>query len=187
MNASIQQTRDEWIALRCQHGEPEAFADLVREMERPLLYFARKLVNDEDKALDVLQEVWLKAFRTIRRLENPRSVRAWLYQLTRGLAIDRIRKEVAEEQREKLHAEERGETSEEPSFDAEDAVALHRALDTLDVRHREVLVLHFLEDLSLTEIATVVGCSVGTVKSRMHYAKRALHAALRGERHDPQP
>jgi RNA polymerase sigma-70 factor, ECF subfamily len=186
MNTSIQQARDEWIALRCRHGEPEAFADLVRAMERPLLYFARKLVNDEDKALDVLQEVWLKAFRTIRRLENPRSVRAWLYQLTRGLAIDRIRKEVAEEQREKLHAEERADPGDEPSFDAEDAAALHRALDTLDVQHREVLVLHFLEELSLTEIASVVGCRVGTVKSRIHYAKRALHSALRGERHDPQ-
>ena len=64
MNAAAKQVRDEWIALRCQHGEPEAFGDLVREMERPLLYFAQKLVNDQDKALDVLQEVWLKAFRT---------------------------------------------------------------------------------------------------------------------------
>src|SRR5882724_1078441 len=80
MNANLQQARDEWIALRCQLGEPEAFADLIQEMERPLLYFVRKLVNNEDKALDVLQEVWLKAFRTIRRLENPQSVRAWLYQ-----------------------------------------------------------------------------------------------------------
>src|SRR6476646_10278401 len=102
MNASVKQARDEWLALRCQHGEPEAFADLVREMERPLLYCVRKLVNDEDRALDVLQEVWLRAFRTIRRLENPRSVRAWLYRLTRGLAIDQVRKEVAVEQREKV-------------------------------------------------------------------------------------
>jgi hypothetical protein len=47
MNASIQQTRDEWIALQCQHGEPGAFADLVREMERPLLYFAQKLVAEQ--------------------------------------------------------------------------------------------------------------------------------------------
>src|SRR6516165_6796742 len=109
MNAAAKQARDEWIALRCQHGEPEAFGDLVGEMERPLLYFAQKLVNDEDKALDVLQEVWLKAFQTIRRLENPRSVRAWLYRLTRGLAIDFVRKEVADQRRERAHAEERAD------------------------------------------------------------------------------
>jgi RNA polymerase sigma-70 factor, ECF subfamily len=68
MSAESRQVRDEWLALRCQHGEPEAFRELVAEMERPLLYFARKLVNDEGKAFDVLQEVWLKVFRTIRRL-----------------------------------------------------------------------------------------------------------------------
>jgi RNA polymerase sigma-70 factor (ECF subfamily) len=181
MNAGVKQAWDEWIALRCQHGEPGAFADLVREMERPLLYFARKLVNDDDKALDVLQDVWLKAFRTIRRLEHPKMVRAWLYQLTRGLAIDRVRKEAAEERRNREHAEELADFAEEPSFDREDAAALHRALDTLDVRHREVLVLHFLEEMTLPEIAVVVGCPEGTVKSRLHYAKRAMQSALRGD------
>jgi RNA polymerase sigma-70 factor (ECF subfamily) len=186
MNASIQQTRDEWIALRCQNGEPEAFADLVREMERPLLYFAQKLVNNEDRALDVLQEVWLKAFRTIGQLENPRSVRAWLYRLTRGLAIDYVRKEVAEEQRERAHAEERTDIGEEPSFAEEDASALHRALDKLEIRHREVLVLHFLEEMTITEIGSVLRCPPGTVKSRLHYAKRALQRALREDKHDRQ-
>src|SRR6516164_4255930 len=68
MKATLKQARDEWIALRCQRGEPEAFADLVRELERQLLYFAQKLIKDEGKALDVLQEVRLKAFRTIRWL-----------------------------------------------------------------------------------------------------------------------
>jgi RNA polymerase sigma-70 factor (ECF subfamily) len=181
MNASVQPTRDEWIALRCQHGEPEAFADLVREMERPLLYFVQKLVNDEDKALDVLQEVWLKAFQTIRGLESPRSVRAWLYRLARGLAIDLVRKEVASEQRERAHAEEKADNGEGPSFAAEDAAALHRALDKLDLRHREVLVLHFLEEMSTVEVGTVLGCPAGTVKSRLYHAKRALQSALRGE------
>jgi RNA polymerase sigma-70 factor (ECF subfamily) len=183
MSANLQQTRDEWIALRCQHGEPGAFDDLVREMERPLLYFAQKLVNDEDKALDVLQEVWLTAFRTIRGLENPRSIRAWLYRLTRGLAIDHVRKEVAAGRREKLHAEGMADAGDEPSFADEDAAVVHRALDMLDIRHREILVLHFLEDMTVAEIGAVLGCPEGTVKSRIYYAKRALQAALREENH----
>jgi RNA polymerase sigma-70 factor, ECF subfamily len=183
MNASIQQARDEWIALRCQHGEPGAFADLVSEMERPLLYFAQKLVNDGDKALDVIQEVWLKAFRTIHRLENPKMLRAWLYRLTRGLAIDHVRKEVADERREQLHAEELDISTEEQTFAEEDAAALHRALDGLDIRHREVLVLHFLEEMTVSEIGVVLGCPAGTVKSRLHYAKRALQTSLREDDH----
>jgi RNA polymerase sigma-70 factor (ECF subfamily) len=184
MNASIKQARDEWIALRCQHAEPEAFADLVRELERPLLYFVQKLVNDEDKALDVLQEVWINAFKTIRGLEEPRLVRAWLYRLSRGLAIDRIRKEAAQARHERAHAEEIGETdTTAPTFDDEDAAALHLALDAVAVAHREVLVLHFLEEMSVSEIAAILGCPEGTVKSRIHYAKRALRAALRGVQH----
>jgi len=57
-------------------------------------------------------------------------------------------------------------------------------LSRLGVKHREVLVLHFLEDLSIAEIAKVVGCSEGTVKSRIHYAKRQLKQILEGEEHD---
>lgn len=180
MNANIQQIRDEWIALRCQNGDAEAFADLVRELERPLLYFACKLLRDEDKALDVLQDVWLKAFRSIRRLENPQSIRAWLYRLTRGLAVDRVRKDVAQQQREARHAEERPDAVDEPSFTCEDAAALHKALDTLEIRHREVLVLYFLEEMTTTEVGAILDCPAGTVKSRLYHAKRALHAALQG-------
>jgi RNA polymerase sigma-70 factor (ECF subfamily) len=180
MESTARQARDEWIARRCQLGEPEAFADLVCEMERPLLYFAQKLLGNEDTALDVLQEVWLKAFRTIRRLENPRMLRPWLYGTTRGLAIDRIRKEQSDERLEHAYAERIVSATDEPAFDEEDAAAVHRALDTLEVKHREVLLLCFLEDMSIAEIASIVACPEGTVKSRIHHAKRALKAALQG-------
>ena len=63
-------------------------------------------------------------------------------------------------------------------MDNEDAAAVHRALDQIDLRLREVLVLHFLEDFSVAEIAAVVGCPEGTVKSRIHHAKRALKEIL---------
>src|SRR5579859_8124272 len=88
-------TLDEWIALRCKLGESEGFEDLVRVMERPLLFYAAKLVGNEDGAFDILQEVWVTAFRKIRKLKDPASLRPWLYRITRGVAIDRIRKDVA--------------------------------------------------------------------------------------------
>ena len=181
MNDGIQKARDEWIALRCQHGEPEAFAILVSDLEKPLLYFAQKLLKDEDRALDVLQDVWLTAFRTIRRLENPKLVRAWLYRLVRGRAIDRLRKDEAVHRHERAYAEVRATVDPEPTFDNEDAAAVHRALDALSFDQREALVLHFLERMTMTEIATVLDCPEGTVKSRIHSAKKALKAILRGE------
>ncbi|MGB6746346.1 MAG: RNA polymerase sigma factor [Terracidiphilus sp.] len=169
----------EWLALRCQAGDAGAFEDLIAVMERPLLYYAASLTDDADGALDVLQEVWVKVFRNIRKLKDPRSLRSWLYSIAHGAAVDRIRKNYSREQAEKVQLEDFQE-AEEPSFADEDASAVHQALSQIGLKHREVLVLHFLEDLSIAEIAEVVGCSEGTVKSRMHYAKRAMKEILSG-------
>jgi RNA polymerase sigma-70 factor (ECF subfamily) len=169
----------EWLALRCQSGEAGAFEDLIAVMERPLLYYAVSLTGNPDGALDVLQEVWIKVFRCIHKLKDPGSLRPWLYSITHGIAVDRIRKNYSREQAEKVDLEDFQE-AEEPSFAEEDAAAIHQALSKIGLKHREVLVLHFLEDLTLAEIATVVGCSEGTVKSRIHYAKRAMKEILCG-------
>jgi RNA polymerase sigma-70 factor (ECF subfamily) len=169
----------EWIALRCQAGEAGAFEDLVAAMERPLLYYATSLTGSADSGLDVLQEVWIKAFRGIGRLKNPGALRSWLYTLTHGIAVDRIRRNSSRERAEAVELEHFQE-SEEAGFAAEDAAAIHQALGELGLKHREVLVLHFLEDLSITEIASVVGRSEGTVKSRIHYAKQAMRKILSG-------
>src|SRR6266516_2962629 len=136
--------QDEWLALRCQSGEPDAFEDLVHVMERPLLYYAAKLLGNEERAVEALQDVWIRVFRGIGKVKDPASLRCWLYRITYGISIDRIRRDVS------------------------------RALDQLDLRHREVLVLHFLEDFSVAEVAAVVGCPEGTVKSRMYHAKKAM-------------
>jgi RNA polymerase sigma-70 factor (ECF subfamily) len=176
---SADRTQYEWLALRCQAGETGAFEDLIAVMERPLLYYAASLTGNPDSGLDVLQDVWIKVFRGIRKLKDPGSVRSWMYSITHGIAVDRIRKNYSREQAEKVQLEDFQE-AEEPSFADEDAAAIHQALSQINLKHREVLVLHFLEDLSVAEIAEVVGCSEGTVKSRMHYAKRAMKEVLSG-------
>ena len=176
---SESRTQYEWLALRCQSGEAGAFEDLIAVMERPLLYYATSLTGNPDSALDVLQDVWIKAFRGIRKLKDPGSLRSWLYSITHGIAVDRIRRNISREKAEEVQLEDFQE-AEEPSFAEEDAAAVHQALSEIGLKHREVLVLHFLEDLSMAEIAKVVGCSEGTVKSRIHYAKRAMKEVLSG-------
>ena len=172
-------TQDEWIALRCQVGEQNAFADLVALMERPLLYYATKLTGNAEMALDVLQDVWMKAFRGIRRLKDPGALRPWLYRITHGMAVDRIRKHISREKAEEAHAAGFQESA-DLAFAGDDAAAIHEALNEIAPKHREVLVLYFLENFSLAEIAMVVGCSEGTVKSRIYYAKRAMKEILSG-------
>ncbi len=67
-------------------SEPGAFADLIAVMERPLLYYAMTLTGDQNSALDVLQDVWIKVFRGIRELKDPGALRQWLYSITHGTA-----------------------------------------------------------------------------------------------------
>ena len=177
MQRAARLARDEWLVLGCQRGRPEAFEELIREMERPLLYYVTKLLRDDERALDVLQEIWLRACRSIHRLEEPRRLRPWLYRIAHGLVVDRIRHDVSQAQADQSRAVMPDAAALE-SFAAEDAAAIHGALDALDAKHREVLILHFLEDMPLADIAAVIGSPVGTVKSRVFYAKQALREVL---------
>ena len=171
--------RDEWLALRCQTDEPDAFSDLVAVMELPLLYYATKMSGNRDKALDILQETWIRALRGIRKLKDPGSLRPWLYRIVHGIAVDHVRQSVARE-RSEITGVDLPETADDETFSSDDAVLVHRALDELEPKHREVLVLYFLEEFSISEIAGVTGVPEGTVKSRLHYAKKAMREVISG-------
>jgi RNA polymerase sigma-70 factor, ECF subfamily len=176
---TAKKVRDEWLALRCQAGDKGAFEDLCNEMERPLLYYASKLTGNGEIALDILQETWLRALAGIRKLKQPGSVRSWLYAMVHSIAVDHIRREKTGRRIEDVFLETREDVA-EAAFAADDANAIHAALDKLSARHREVLVLYFLEEFSLTEIAQIVSSPEGTVKSRMYHAKAEMKAILSG-------
>jgi RNA polymerase sigma-70 factor (ECF subfamily) len=116
-------TQDEWIALRCQSGEVGAFEDLIAVMERPLLYYATKLTGNVETALDVLQDAWIRVFRGIRRLQDPGSLRPWLYRITHGIAVDRIRRNISIDRSEEVHVAAFQESA-DPSFPEEDSATL---------------------------------------------------------------
>lgn len=169
--------RDEWLVLRCQSGDQGAFADLVAEVERPLFYYVAKLTGSPDLALDILQELWIRVFQGIRKLKEPASLRGWLYKIAHGLSIDHIRRSRSQENVHEAFAKTLNESS-GTHFSADEALAIHESLDLLDPLHREVLMLHFIEDFSIVEISRIVGCPEGTVKSRLHYAKKALREII---------
>ena len=95
------------------------------------------------------------------------------------MAVDRIRQRVSEERTEEASSGELCE-SEDVSFTRDDAAAIHEALNELGAKHREVLALYFLEEFSLAEIAMIIGCAEGTIKSRLHYAKKEMKQILSG-------
>jgi RNA polymerase sigma-70 factor (ECF subfamily) len=170
---------DELLLLRWRGGERAAVDELLRRWERRLLYYVRRLVPGEQDAWDVLQQTFLNAVRKLHTLREPRTLPAWLYTVARNAALAHRRSALAAGG----HFDDDvdvGELSgpDDAEFEADDVEAVHAALGQLSVPHREVLTLLFLQDLSVEEIAQVTGVSPGTVKSRVHYAKRAMRAIL---------
>jgi RNA polymerase sigma-70 factor, ECF subfamily len=168
----------ELLAVRCQRQEPQALEELVRCFERRLLYYIRRLVDHEPDAWNILQETWLSAFESIGSLRQPRLLAAWLYAIARRRVTDYRRGQYAD----RLSFGDEETMAEIPDdrgqIDCEDVPRIHRALQRLNPAHREVLTLFFLEELPLEAIAAIVGSSVGTVKSRLFYAKRNLKTLL---------
>jgi RNA polymerase sigma-70 factor, ECF subfamily len=172
-----------WV-LRAQRGDADAFRMLVDQYDRRLLYFVLRFLPDADRALDVLQDVWLVLFRRLPDLRAPEAFRVWLYQIAHDRVVDLLRKQHREEQVQQVLRNGFVEPRHEPEEDFDRAELVHHALGLLTPDHREVLLLRFLEDLSLEEIALTIRTSLGTVKSRLHYARLALRGEVERLVHD---
>ena len=166
--------REHLCVMRAQRGDGNAFHELIGLYERKLLYFVRRFERDEDRALDILQEVWLAAFKRLSTLRNPAAFRVWIYRIARAKTVNCIRRQTREVETDRSACGEEQPVRAGPSHRLENAELVHRALERVSADHREVLTLRFLEDMPLAEIAEVLEINLGTVKSRLHYAKQAF-------------
>jgi RNA polymerase sigma-70 factor (ECF subfamily) len=172
------------LVLRCQGGDEAAFAEIVDRYTPRLRYYLHKMLREGSEAEDALQDVWLAVFRGIARLVDADAFRAWLYRIARDRAVRELRRHRLPSQ--PLAAlEPVDERTEEASFAADEIQRIHAGLDEMGAEQREVLVLRYIEAMSYEEIARVVGCPLGTVRSRLYHAKRALREVLeRNKSHD---
>ncbi len=175
----------ELLVLRCKRGEKQAFDLLICQWEGRLLYYVRRLVATEEDAWDVLQQTWIKVLKGIKTLDDPQRLPTWLYQIARRTAASHWRGHYREQARLEDNADMAELAEAEEGWHFEDAEQVHRALSRVSLAHREVLTLRFMDDLSLEQMAEVLAVPLGTVKSRLCYAKRALRAILEHEEGSP--
>jgi RNA polymerase sigma-70 factor (ECF subfamily) len=177
--AAVDERRLFLLVLRCQAGDDAAFARLMETFGARTLGHLRGMLGDD--ADDVQQEVWLTVYRRIGALTNPRAFRTWLFQTTRHRAIDFLRAR----QRERELVDEVS-TGTEPTVPPDEGLGrldrstLAGALGGLSPAQREVLLLRYQEDMSYAEIGVVMGCSIGTVRSRLHQARRRVQESIAG-------
>jgi len=162
-------------------GEPEAWDTLFRRYQLPLYVYVFELVHDEQTSLDLVQETFIAAVRHIDGLRDDAKFGSWLFGIAHQKCIQRWRKQ----KREEILLDEISDTPDELEnspgdllIRQEQEAEFMQLLNQLPLPQRSALLLHFVEDFSLEEIAGITGTAVGTVKSRLHYAKKALRKLL---------
>ena len=173
--------REQLPVPQAKAGDPEAWDALFRRYQLPLYVYVFELVHDEQTSLDLVQETFIAAVRHIGGLRNDAKFGSWLFGIAHQKCIQRWRKQNQDEMlRDEIASVPDGfENSPDGLLirQEQEAEFMNR-LNQLPLPQRSVLLLYFVEDFSLEEIAGITGVQIGTVKSRMHYAKKALRKLL---------
>lgn len=173
------------LVQRCQGGEAGAFQELVARYQQKVFMVALGLLNHREDAMEVAQETFFRAYRKIKEFKGEANFYTWIYRIAVNLSIDfqRRKKRDPIELRETLPevVEEGGELSGDPYRDLQDrelGKRLLEAINDLTPDHKAVIVLRAIEGLSYKDISRILGCSEGTVMSRLHYARKKLQEKL---------
>lgn len=170
---------------KAREGNPAAWNALFRRYQLPLYVYVFELVHHEQTSLDIVQETFIAAARHIDGLRDDEKFASWLFGIAHQKCMLHWRKKGGKE----VLLDDIPDAPDD-SLDAPDDVLIRSEQETefmnllnqLSPPHRSALLLHFVEDFSLEEIARVTQTHIGTVKSRLHYAKKSLRALLEAKK-----
>jgi len=182
MQDSAEPLRDRDVVRKLQQGDLEALGTLYDRHRQMVFRTALAITTDDEAAADLLQDVFLRLHRFADRIDPDRPLEPWLYRMTANLAYTWVKRRglwlrALREMGEWL-ARERRPTPQHMAELDESWDQVRQALASLPLQQRIVVVLYYLNDLPVHHIAGILGIPAGTVKSRLHYGRRALKALL---------
>ena len=178
------------VVRRVQNGDVAAFDQLVLKYRGRVYSVVYNLTSNREDASDLTQDAFIKSFQSINRFQGQSSFFTWLYRIGVNATLTHLRKnrlrtffsfeQFTEDEKssEIIEALTDKTGADRDAFVKELQEKLNEALQKLSIKHRTVVTLFEIDGLSHDEIAEIVGCSVGTVRSRLHYAKQLLQAEL---------
>jgi len=181
---------DERALVRsAQQGDMAAFEELVARHRDKIYARAYSMMKNEEEAIDLSQEAWVKGWQRLKQFQGESSFGTWMTRIVINLCLDQLRKQKRQrtESIEAMNEESGGVERQMPVVTINPTAGLERselrqridrAMGQLSYEHRTVLVLHEFEEMEYKEIAKTMGCSIGTVMSRLFYARRKLAALL---------
>jgi RNA polymerase sigma-70 factor (ECF subfamily) len=170
-----------WWVLRAQSGEREALEELLKSVQEPLFRYIFKLTGERTLAEDALQEVFISIYRKLGWLREPELFRPWAYRIASREAFKRLKRErrLAEvEVRDEALLEALPSPPPGEEYAHELIEHLPQFLERISPASRAVLILHYFHEMSLGEVADVLGIALGTVKSRLAYGLLSLRRAI---------
>ncbi len=174
-------TQDSILVLECQLGDSRAWDQLVTQWHPQMWRFVWGMLGERLSAEDVLQNIWLRVVRSLILLRDPDKLSGWMYGIARAAVADRLREQYRSPVTHEL-LETFDEDDGPPAIEISDSLRV--GLAQLHPGDREVVVLFYLEEKSLDEVAEICRIPSGTVKSRLHRARRVMHETLKDEQHE---
>jgi RNA polymerase sigma-70 factor, ECF subfamily len=173
------------LVQAARNHDPSAWDELFHRYQLPLFAYARGLTGDREAAFDIVQEAFIRAVANLGRLREDRKFGSWIFGIAHQRCVHHFRRtrrteELFDGDRGIDEADDAGPDPREALLSAERAEALYVLVDRLPLPQRSALLLHVLEGFTLEEIAEVARVPLGTVKSRLHHAKRALRGLIEG-------
>jgi len=170
-----------FLILRAQSGDTRAFDELLQSVQTRLFRYIFRLVGERGLAEDVTQEVFLIIYRKLRWLENPQLFRAWAYRIASREAFKRLKRERrwAEQIRDEEILEKISAAETEEIYEPELIEKLPTLISEVSPASRAVLILHYLDEMPLSEVAEILDISTGTVKSRLAYGLTSLREKIK--------
>lgn len=162
-------------------GNPDAWNVLLKRYQLPLYTYVRKMVQNEQTSLDIVQETFINATKYIGKLLEDEKFGSWLFSIAHQKCIQHWRKQRPDHVFDEIENDAGFAVENDPRellVRKEQEELFMRSLNELAKPHRAVLLLHFVEDFSLEEISTITETPLGTVKSRLHYARKSLKKIL---------
>lgn len=180
---------DEPLVRAAQRGDMTAFEELVARHRDKIFARAYSMMRNEEDAIDLSQEAWVKAWQRLKQFQRESSFSTWMTRIVINLCLDQLRRQKRQraESIEAMDEESGGVERQMPVVTvnpterlerAELRARIDRALSQLSEAHRTVLVLHEFEQMEYKLIAKTMGCSIGTVMSRLFYARRKMAVLL---------
>jgi RNA polymerase sigma factor (sigma-70 family) len=184
---------DKWVQLAVK-GDEKAYAELSNKYQKPLYFHIRKMIRETDYVEDLVQDIFMKAFKNLKNYKNDYAFSTWLYRIATNHTIDYLRKkkldtfsintDSSDEDQAPIQLEDEDSHTDEPMIRRQRKNKVHEAIDQLPEKYRLIILKRHLEEKSYQEISEEMDIPLGTVKAHIFRARELLYKYMKDSIHD---